>query len=109
MLDDLNDPLAAAARGMPASSPPVAAPAPPAVSLVDDAKAASSTVAELLDTLGLAQYADAFQREAMELGVLLELASDEGGKTALDEALKEVGVASVGHRLKIFSALQKRL
>ena len=41
--------------------------------------------------------------------VLIALAEDEGGKAALDEALKEVGVESVGHRLKIFSALQKRI
>ena len=47
----------------------------------------------------------AFEQEAMEISVLVTLARSEG-KEALDEALKEVGVKSVGHRLKIFAALQ---
>lgn len=44
-------------------------------------------------------------RQALELPVLIQLARSDG-KEALDEALKEMGVSSIGHRLKIFSALQ---
>ena len=71
--------------------------------------ATTGSVAEMLDSLGLPQYGEAFARESLEMEVLVALAEDEGGKAALDEALKEVGVESVGHRLKIFSALQKRI
>ena len=39
------------------------------------------------------------------MSVLVSLARGDG-KEALDEALKEVGVKSIGHRLKIFAALQ---
>ena len=46
-----------------------------------------------------------FEEEAMEMPVLVSLARSEG-KEALDEALKEIGVKSIGHRLKIFAALQ---
>ena len=42
----------------------------------------------------------------MEMAVLCQLAKSEDGKAAVDEALKEVGVTSVGHRLKVFAALQ---
>ena len=62
-------------------------------------------MSDLLATLNLAQYAPQFEAEGMELAVLAALARGEG-KDALDEALKEVGVRSVGHRLKIFAALQ---
>ena len=41
----------------------------------------------------------------MEMPVLIALARGEG-KDALDAALKELGVNSIGHRLKIFAALQ---
>ena len=39
--------------------------------------------------------------------LLAELSATEDGKAAVDEALKELGVKSVGHRLKIFAALQE--
>ena len=64
-----------------------------------------STVGALLHELELSQYAKAFEAESLELPVLVSLARG-GGKEALDDALREVGVTSVGHRLKIFSALQ---
>ena len=66
---------------------------------------APSSVKEMLMSLGLEQYLSKFEEEAMEMSVLVSLARSEG-KEALDEALKEVGVKSVGHRLKIFAALQ---
>jgi len=66
---------------------------------------APASVAELLSTLGLSRYTEAFEQEALDLPTLVQCARSEG-KDALDEALKEVGVSSIGHRLKIFSALQ---
>ena len=62
------------------------------------------TTSDLLHALQLSQYTEAFDAESLELPVLVSLARS-GGKEALDEALREVGVTSVGHRLKIFSAL----
>jgi len=68
---------------------------------------APSSIAEMLGSLGLEKYQAAFDDEGMELPVLVQLArAEDGGKEALDEALKEIGVKSVGHRLKIFAALQ---
>ena len=66
---------------------------------------APSSVKELLTALGLEQYLGKFKEEEMEIGVLVTLARSKG-KDALDEALKEIGVKSIGHRLKIFAALQ---
>jgi len=69
--------------------------------------AAPRSVKEMLASVGLDRHLAAFEEEGMELDVLVQLANaDGGGKEALDEALKEVGVKSVGHRLKIFAALQ---
>ena len=65
----------------------------------------AGTVKELLGSLGLEQYLARFEAEEMEMPVLVSLARSEG-KEALDEALKEIGVNSIGHRLKIFAALQ---
>ena len=59
----------------------------------------------LSSSLLSSRYAPRFEAEALELPVLIQLARSDG-KEALDEALKEMGVRSVGHRLKIFSALQ---
>jgi len=59
----------------------------------------------MLTRLNLPQYVDKFEEEGMEMGVLIALARGDG-KDALDDALKEAGVKSVGHRLKIFAALQ---
>ena len=49
------------------------------------------------------RYAPRFEAEALELPVLIQLARSDG-KEALDEALKEMGVRSVGHRLAILRA-----
>lgn len=61
---------------------------------------------EMLASINLEQYLPAFEEEGMEMSVLVELARTEDGKAAVDEALKELGVKSIGHRLKIFAALQ---
>jgi len=73
--------------------------------LTAPAAGAPASVKELLGSLGLEQYLARFEAEEMEIAVLVSLARSEG-KEALDEALKEVGVNSIGHRLKIFAALQ---
>lgn len=69
------------------------------------AAGAPRSVKELLASLSLSQYLQRFEAEEMEMPVLVSLARTEG-KEALDEALKELGVNSIGHRLKIFAALQ---
>ena len=65
------------------------------------------SIDQMLTSLGLTQYIEAFKEEGMEMSVLVSLAKSEDGKLAVDEALKELGVKSVGHRLKIFAALQE--
>ena len=49
-------------------------------------------VRQWLDSLGLGQYADAFERNAIELDQLATLS---------DEELKELGVSALGHRKRI--------
>lgn len=66
----------------------------------------SMTLKEMLTSVSLERYLPAFEEEGMEMSVLVQLAQTEDGKAAVDEALKELGVKSVGHRLKIFAALQ---
>lgn len=113
-----NDPFSIAAAGAapPRSNgyalPPKTAPmpshddeAPPQMMATTIASSAPATVAEFLGQLGLSEYAERFEQEQFDMSTLSDLASGEG-KAALDEALKEVGVASIGHRLKIFSGLQ---
>ena len=68
--------------------------------------ASALTIKEMLASLSLERYLPAFEEEGMEMSVLTQLASTEDGKAAVDEALKELGVKSIGHRLKIFAALQ---
>ena len=64
------------------------------------------TLKEMLTSISLERYLPAFEEEGMEMSVLMQLAQTEDGKAAVDEALKELGVKSVGHRLKIFATLQ---
>ena len=61
-------------------------------------------VAELLAKLQLPQYIAAFEEEAVDFQTLALVQSRQGG-AALDEALRELGVRSKGHRLKIQAAL----
>ena len=53
-------------------------------------------VAQWLRKLGLAQYEEAFQNNAITPDVLLELTADD---------LKELGVATVGHRRLLLNAI----
>jgi class 3 adenylate cyclase/predicted ATPase len=57
-----------------------------------------SEVREWLQALGLAQYADAFQANDIEVDLLGQLD---------DQMLKDIGVASAGHRLRIRNAVAK--
>ena len=57
-----------------------------------------SEVREWLQALGLAQYADAFQANDIEIDLLGQLD---------DQMLKDIGVASAGHRLRIRNAVAK--
>lgn len=63
-----------------------------------------ATTADLLTPLGLSQHAGAFEDEAMDPDTLIDVLEHQG-KAALDEALKELGVTSMGHRIKITNAL----
>jgi len=60
--------------------------------------------AALLASVSLPQYAAQFEEEAMDPATLIEVL-DQQGKPALDEALKELGIKSMGHRLKIVNAM----
>ena len=48
--------------------------------------------------IGLGQYADAFEANDIEMGLL---------KKVDDQMLKDIGVASAGHRLRIRNAIEK--
>ena len=58
-----------------------------------------SEIREWLDGLGLSQYADAFAENEISVDLLEEL--DQ-------ELLKEIGITTLGHRLKILKAVKER-
>jgi class 3 adenylate cyclase len=57
-----------------------------------------SRVSEWLETIGLAQYADAFHVNDIDIDLLGQLD---------DQLLKDIGVSSAGHRLRIRNAIAK--
>ena len=57
-----------------------------------------SRVSEWLETIGLAQYADAFHANDIDIDLLGQLD---------DQILKDIGVSSAGHRLRICNAIAK--
>ena len=57
-----------------------------------------SRVSEWLETIGLAQYADAFHANDIDIDLLGQLD---------DQILKDIGVSSAGHRLRIRNAIAK--
>jgi hypothetical protein len=57
-----------------------------------------SEVRKWLDTIGLAQYADAFETNDLDIDLLGQVD---------DQLLKDIGVASAGHRLRIRNAIAK--
>ena len=58
----------------------------------------------LLKSVSLEKYESMFNEEAMDPDTLIEVLSQQG-KAALEDALKELGIKSMGHRLKIINAL----
>lgn len=58
----------------------------------------------LLLSVGLERYESTFNEEAMEPDTLIEVLTQQG-KGALEDALKELSIKSMGHRLKIINAL----
>ncbi len=57
-----------------------------------------TTVRGWLETLGLAEYGDAFEKNDIDMDLLPQVD---------DQMLKDVGVASGGHRLRIRNAIAK--
>ena len=75
-----------------------------------EAAAASTKAAEfadaaaLLDAVKLPQYKEAFEREAMDPATLSEVMQTQG-RAALEEVLKEMGITSMGHRMRVVNAV----
>ena len=57
-----------------------------------------SEVRKWLDSIGLAQYADAFETNDLDIDLLGQVD---------DQLLKDIGVSSAGHRLRIRNAIAK--
>jgi class 3 adenylate cyclase len=57
-----------------------------------------SEVGKWLDTIGLAQYADAFETNDLDIDLLGQVD---------DQLLKDIGVSSAGHRLRIRNVIAK--
>lgn len=57
-------------------------------------------IKELLEAAGLPQYVEQFEQEAMDSETLYGVMESQG-RSALEEVLKELGVNSKGHRMKI--------
>ena len=57
-----------------------------------------SEVREWLEAIGLPQYAEAFEANDIEVDLLGQLD---------DQVLKDIGVSSAGHRLRIRNAITK--
>jgi hypothetical protein len=57
-----------------------------------------SSVRDWLETIGLGQYADAFEANDIDTDLLIRLD---------DQLLKDIGVASAGHRLRLRDAIAK--
>jgi SAM domain (Sterile alpha motif) len=57
-----------------------------------------SEVRKWLEAIGLSQYTDAFETNDLEIDLLQQVD---------DQLLKDIGVASAGHRLRIRNAIAK--
>src|SRR3974390_263723 len=57
-----------------------------------------SAVRNWLEEIGLAQYADAFEANDIEIDLLAQID---------DQLLKDIGVSSAGHRLRLRNAIAK--
>jgi len=63
-----------------------------------------ANAAALLRSVGMERYEAVFEEESMDPDTLIEVLQQQG-KASLEEALKELGIKSMGHRLKIINAL----
>src|SRR5215467_11888171 len=57
-----------------------------------------SEIQKWLETIGLGQYADAFETNAIDMELLRQVD---------DQILKDIGVSAAGHRLRIRNAIVK--
>ena len=57
-----------------------------------------SEIRKWLETIGLGQYADAFEANDIDLDLLAQVD---------DQLLKDIGISSAGHRLRIRNAITK--
>ena len=57
-----------------------------------------SEIRKWLDAIGLGQYADAFETNDIEMDLLRQID---------DQALRDLGMMSAGHRLRIRNAIAK--
>jgi len=95
-----------------APPPAVSAPAAGATIVAESKDLSGTTVpmgtfadsAALLASVGLERYGKTFEEEEMDPDTLIEVLQQQG-KASLEEALKELGIKSMGHRLKIINAL----
>ena len=57
-----------------------------------------SEIRKWLETIGLGQYADAFEANDIDIDLLAQVD---------DQLLKDIGISSAGHRLRIRNAITK--
>ena len=57
-----------------------------------------SEIRKWLETIGLGQYADAFETNDIDMDLLAQVD---------DQLLKDIGISSAGHRLRIRNAITK--
>ena len=57
----------------------------------------TSSIRQWLEALGLSQYADVFEANDIDVSLLPDLN---------DQVLKDIGVASAGHRLRLLAAIK---
>jgi hypothetical protein len=57
-----------------------------------------SEIRKWLETIGLGQYADAFETNAIDMELLRQVD---------DQILKDIGVSAAGHRMRIRNAIAK--
>ena len=97
----------------PIPAPPLPRPPPPTVAAptsatgMESAPGTKRSVKSFLMSAGLPQYIATFEEEDMEVEVMREVLSRQGG-AAFDECLEELGVTSMGHRVQIANALMQR-
>ena len=106
---ELDEHAAATASSSVGAAAPAAAP-PGSVSESRDLSGCTvalgtfADAAALLRSVSMEKYLPVFEEEAMDPNTLIEVLQQQG-RQALDDALKELGIKSMGHRLKIINAM----